>query len=134
MSEPMYKTIAQLVGARINCLNTVESRMQSTTKEWAITHGDRILDLVKEHAPSGSGFDRGTVIDLDKSTADRLVFHTSFHHMDEHGSYDGWTDHTVTVTASLALGFDFKISGRNRGEIKEYISDAFHTFLSTDVP
>lgn len=51
--------------------------------------------------PSGSGFDAGTRLDEDKTNDSRLVFTTAFHHMDEHGTYAGWTEHTVTVRASL---------------------------------
>ena len=49
--------------------------------------------------------------------------------MDEHGSYDEWTDHTVIVTASLIHGLNIKITGRNRNDIKEYLRDVFYDFL-----
>ena len=57
--------------------------------------------LVKEHMPSGSGFDCGTQLAWEKMSSGgttikwngKLVFKTSFHHMDEHGGYDGWTEY-----------------------------------------
>lgn len=84
------------------------------------------------HAPHGSGFDNGTMLDFDKSGGAKLVFTTAFHHMTEHGYYSGWTEHTVTVTPAFD-GFDLKISGRDRNDIKDYIADVFNTFLLTDI-
>jgi hypothetical protein len=81
-----------------------------------------------ETAPSGSGFDNGTQIDRDRS--DVLIFSTSFHHMDEAGGYDGWTEHTVRVKPSLAWGFDLTVSGRDRNGIKDYIADVFSPWLN----
>lgn len=77
--------------------------------------------------PSGSGFDVGTrIIKADDSV---IVFETEFHHMDENGLYDGWTNHMVVVKASLIFGIDIKVSGRNRNEIKSYITETFNNYL-----
>ena len=53
--------------------------------------------------------------------------------MNDAGSYDGWTDHVITVRPSLAFGFELKISGPNRNDIKEYIHDTFDTALSAEI-
>jgi len=92
-------------------------------------HQDEIERLVKAYMPSGSGFDNGTQIDFDKSTEEKLVFHIGFHHMDDNGSYDGWTNHVVTVTASFTSP-NIKISGRDRNGIKDYIADCFLPVLA----
>ena len=125
MSEKLYQTIAQLVQARENC-------KKSNNREWLDKHESRITDLVKSFLPSGSGFDNGTQIDLDESTPNRLVFHTAYHHMNDGGYYDGWTEHSVIVTPDLASGFDLRITGRDRREIKDYIGEVFHHALSVD--
>ena len=78
--------------------------------------------------PSGSGFDAGTK--LESADDSRIVFSTSFHHMDENGFYDGWTEHKVTARASLTGGLRIHVSGRNRNNIKDYIADVFHVMLS----
>lgn len=122
MKRPLYHVLAQKVQAIINCI-------ASDNKEWEKRHGGDVEDLVLAHMPSGSGFDSGTKIDLDVSSADKLVFYTSFHHMDENGFYDGWTEHTVKVTPSLTSGFDLKIGGRDRREIKDYIAESFYFAL-----
>lgn len=89
---------------------------------------DAIRGLVKGYMPSGSGFDCGTEFDFDRSTDSKLVFHTSFHHMDEGGGYSGWTDHTITVRPSFN-GLTIKVSGRNKDGICDYIGDTFYEAL-----
>jgi len=126
--DPVYKRLAQLVDARLRCMADDKPLVR---KDWGKKHEDRILALVKEHMPSGSGFDNGTKIDLDRSSGERLVFDTAFHHMDEHGGYAGWTEHTVTVTPSLAFGTRIKIGGKNRNDIKEHMHECFSTALDT---
>lgn len=95
-------------------------------------HGDTIEELLSDF-PSGSGFDNGTKLDLDDSTGEKLVFTTSYHHMNDGGMYDGWTDHVVTVEPSLEMGYRLKIRGSNRNDIKEYIADIFHSCLDAEV-
>ena len=74
------------------------SLIDANKRDMADTHEATIKRLVKDFMPSGSGFDAGTKLDLDLSHAERLVFTTSYHHMNDGGYYDGWTEHTVTVT------------------------------------
>jgi hypothetical protein len=124
MQVKLYQELAQLLIARSNCL-------ASKHAEWASKHEDKILALVKDHMPSGSGFDCGTGFDLDKSTPDKLVFNTSFHHMADCGMYDGWTEHTITVKPSLAFGFTLRITGKNRNDIKSIISEDFDNALNS---
>lgn len=119
----LYQKLAQLIQARANCNNVCN-------QEWFHKHEDRIEELVKEHMPAGGGFDSGTHIDFIKSTSESLVFTTAFHHMNEIGYYDGWTEHTVKVTPSLQWGFELKISGRNRNDIKDYMHEVFNTTLA----
>lgn len=125
-NKPLYKRIAGLVMAMDNC-------NISPNPVWYDKHKEKLLQLVANHMPSGAGFDNGTHFDFDKSTSEKLIFHTSFHHMDESGSYSGWTDHTVRVEASLAFGIDMHISGQNLNDIKDYIYESFDTALRTEV-
>lgn len=121
----LYQELSSTIQAFKHCASKDANEMQ---QEWAGKHEETIERLVKEHMPSGSGFDCGTTVDLEASHAERLVFHTSFHHMDEMGGYAGWTEHTVTVTPSFS-GFDLRISGQNRNDIKEYIHESFSECL-----
>lgn len=87
--------------------------------------------FVEEEFPSGSGFDNGTK--LINFSSNRIVLEVGFHHMDEHGGYDGWSHHEVTITSDLEWGFNVKISGKDRNNIKEYISEVFHETLSSEI-
>jgi hypothetical protein len=126
--EPLYQRLASLVIQHRNCIKTDNT-------EWKDRSEDEILKLVKRYMPSGSGFDCGTKIFLSQEApaTDRLVFETSFHHMNENGFYDGWTEHTVTVHPSLAFKIEIKISGRNRNEIKDLIHESFDCALRTEI-
>lgn len=62
----------------------------------------------------------------------KLAFRTSFHHMDESGGYDGWTEHIVTARATFN-GPELKISGADRNGIKEYIAECFSAALAGEV-
>jgi hypothetical protein len=91
-----------------------------------------LIPAVNDSAPSGSGFDSGTTLNEEKSKENRLVFDTAFHHMDEWGGYDGWTEHQVIVTPSLVFGFTLRITGRDRNGIKDYINDVFSCWLKEE--
>jgi hypothetical protein len=128
MARYLYSELASTIDACKTCAKDLP-RMA----EWYGKHKKNILALVREHMPSGSGFDCGTTIDYDDSHAEKLVFTTSFHHMNSDGYYCGWTEHTVTVTPSFIGGFNLRISGRNANNIKEYIHDAFSSALKTEL-
>jgi hypothetical protein len=126
MKKPLYMALASLVGAYGRCY-------LSGNEEWRDKHEERIEALVDRHMPSGSGFDSGTKIQLGRSSEEKLVFATSFHHMNDAGMYDGWTEHDVIVTPSLAFGFKLRITGRNRREIKDYMHEMFDRILHEEV-
>lgn len=117
----VYERIANLLIAIDNCEN-------HGNWEWKARH-ESVLDSIIRNGPSGSGFDNGTKL-ADESTSERLVLVTAFHHMDEHGYYCGWTEHSVIVKASLAFGIRVIVTGRNRRGIKEYIGETFHNWLT----
>lgn len=126
-SETLARRIAHLVQARLNC-------QESGNGEWFERHGDRLDWIARELLPSGSGVDNGTRIDLDASTGEKLVLHAAFHHMDEGGGYDGWTEHPVTVRASLVYDLDIRIGGRNRNGVKEHLHELISHALSQPAP
>jgi hypothetical protein len=122
---PLYKLIASALQASLNC-------ERSGNAEWHVKHREAIGALVREHMPSGSGFDHGTAFDGDRSTPDKLVFNTSYHHAGESG-YTHWTDHSITVRASLVFGITLTISGRDYRGFKDYCDDVFRQALLTEV-
>jgi hypothetical protein len=123
----IIEEIAHAIVALRNCEH-------SGNVEWAHKHRERLEKLRKNFLPSGSGIDRGTKIDVTRSTDDRIVFTASYHHMDEHGMYSHWTDHTITVQASFIYGFTLTISGKDYNDIKEYLRDTFRSALEAPCP
>lgn len=122
----LYQVLSARLQARINC-----NKMGNS--EWFDRHTAHIEMLTREHLPSGSGFDAGTSFDFDASTPDKLAFNTSFHHMDEHGGYSGWSEHRVIVSPSLAFDFNLRITGKDKNTIKDYISELFNIALMSEV-
>jgi hypothetical protein len=120
-----YQRIAHLLAAIANC-------ERSGNTEWQARHGSTLDDLIKNTAPSGSGVDCGTKLDFDYSNENKLVFTFSYHHMDENGMYCGWTDHSAIVTASLLSGYNLRITGRDKNQIKEYLVDVYSTWLDAE--
>lgn len=126
-TRKLYSAIASALSAFRNC-------DANGNVQWR-DNWERYIDTtVKNVFPSGSGFDNGTQFDWCRSTPDKLVFTTSFHHMDDNGFYDGWTEHTVTVRPSLVNGFTLTIGGRNKRDIKDYIAEQFDYVLNRGVP
>ena len=122
----LYQKLALTVGAYKHCCEVGNDEL---TKQ----HKETIEELVKEHMPSGSGFDTGTVLNLDDSTDEELVFETNYHHMNDNGFYDVWTEHSVIVRPSLVHGFTLRITGRNKRGIKEYIHACFYPDLLKEI-
>lgn len=118
----IYAKIASLLHAIKNC-------EKSGNDEWRDRHSDTIDAITSRYFPSGSGFDSGSILDRTESTPDRLVIRADFHHMDENGSYDGWTYHRVIIAPSLAFGFTVRVTGRDKRAIKDYICDCFSTLM-----
>jgi hypothetical protein len=110
-----------------------QTSIKRQNQEWIDRHTDEIRRLVKEHMPSGSGWDMGTTLDLSASTPERLVFNGSWHHMTEVGMYDGWTDHEVIVKPSLLHDLHIRITGRDRNYIKDVIHESFLMALTQTV-
>lgn len=116
--QKLYSDISSSYHAYLNCID-------SKNEEWESKHEDNIDFLVKEHLPSGSGFDSGTEFDFVKSNPEKLIFKTAFHHMDNAGGYDGWTEHKVIITPSLEHGYKITVTGKNKNDIREYIINCF---------
>jgi hypothetical protein len=126
MSKKVYSEIA----AR---LKAIDYCAKSGNTEWENKHADVIEEIVKMDMPSGSGFDSGVSFDFAKSTPKRLVFYAPYHHMNDNGMYDHWTDYTVIVTPSLSSGFELRITGRDYNGFKEYAHQLFYECLSDEV-
>ena len=125
-----YQVIATAVQARINCgrPNTAGTINQEWPDRWTKTIKEETAKL-----PSGSGIDSAPKFDFDASTPEKLVFNFGYHHMNDGGYYDGWTDHSLIVTPSLQFGFHLRITGKDRNQVKDYLYETFQYALSEDV-
>jgi hypothetical protein len=127
----VIEALASRIQAYHNCSerNAVEQRNSlQPDMTWINRHADAI-EAIAKLLPRGSGIDSGTTVDIDKSTADRIVLNADFHHMDEHGFYDGWTEHQIIVSPSFIGRFSIRVTGRDRNGIKEYLSETYHYTL-----
>lgn len=100
-------------------------------EEWVEIMEDKI-EKIMQGAPSGSGIDSGTQFITEKSSMEKLVFSVDYHHMTEFGYYDGWTEHQVIVTQDL-IGLNVRVTGKNRDDIKEYLTEVYYHWLMKDV-
>lgn len=126
------RTFYQAVSSAFQAMRNCEAAGNATmSDEWF----DYLAWLVKEYAPTGRGFDAGVEFDDEASIpGKKLVFRAAFHHMSEHGYYDGWTEHKVTVIPTFD-GIDIaRVSGRNKRDIKDYIGDTFAALADIEVP
>jgi hypothetical protein len=126
MTRPLYQVLATTLEAAFNC-------ERSGNVEWFGKHELRLALLVKEYLPSGSGINAGTSLLFSKQKTGELRLGVSFQHMNSDGYYEGWTSHEIIVTPNLGHGFDLKITGPNKNDIKEYLADVFHTALSQPI-
>ena len=102
-----------------------------TSNRWSDDWQDR-FERITSSAPSGSGIDCGTSIDIASQRPERLLLSLSYHHMNDVGYYDGWTDHNVIITPSITFGLSIRITGRNRNEIKDYLSEVYAQWLAEE--
>lgn len=125
---PLYRGLAQLRAAIERCEN---ASVGTPARDTHLSLHEQRFDRLMAMLPSGSGFDAGVKLVDDECKSNRLVLKADFHHMTEHGMYDGWTEHKVIVTPSLADGAVIRITGRDRKLIREYIADVMHEALNT---
>jgi hypothetical protein len=121
-AHPLYAEIAGLLGAVKNC-------EQAGNQEWLERHKDALEQIERNLLPRGSGVDCGTKID-EASTPNKIILTLSFHHLNEHGSYDRWTEHTCIITPDLQFAISIDITGPDRNGILDYLHDLYrHTLM-----
>lgn len=129
-TETRVHVLYRLIATAIDALKRCEERNNT---EWVTRWRAQLDDIARSILPSGSGIDCGTTIDVDASRAECVVLNMSFHHMTEHGFYDGWTEHTIRVRPSLIHGITLTIGGRDRNDIKEYLHEVYSLVLTSQV-
>jgi len=115
------KTLVYLIAKNCQWLKTVNDAYLSQCESR--------IDKLESLLPSGSGIDSGCKIDREKSGLKKVVINTSFHHLNDDGNYTGWTNHQIIITPNLSEYPDLKITGVNKNDIKDYLSDVFNDCL-----
>lgn len=126
-------TVIEAIHSALVAQRNCKSRACPNT-EWAARWSAYLDRIARELLPHGSGFDIGTVITSLAADGHGVKFWTEFHHMDDNGGYDGWTQHTIVVRPTFGAGVDLRTTGRDRNQIKDYIADVFGAVLTAELP
>jgi hypothetical protein len=130
-NKPLY------VYAEIDSLITAIEHCKATKNEtWEDRHRERLREIEQNLLPSGSGFDSGSTVDLERSNRDRIIINSAFHIMNECGYYDGWIHFEVIVQPTFS-GIDVTVKGpfakTGVTELKEYIEQVFYHDLTYEI-
>ena len=123
--KTLIQSISMKLGAIANC-------KASNNQEWLDKHSESLDEICKKQLPKGSGLDCGVDLLIEESNEKKIVFSFDFHHLNEDGFYDGWTSHKLIVTPSFN-GFDMRITGKDKNQLKDYLYDLFGDVLSAEI-
>jgi hypothetical protein len=107
----------------------IDNCKRSGNNEWEERWRVR-LDKLIDHVPTWSGttLKRG---DVDVTSA-AIRYDVSYHHMNDTGHWDGWTEHTITVRPAFH-GVNVRVSGRDRNDVKDMIHEAVNHAFTLNV-
>ena len=142
MRKTVIQELATLVRAYKNCEKRMEANVPgsaafSTAHVWAERHQEAILDLARNHLPSGAGVDNGVYIDLDecyfgdmpvtrqgKALGREVLAFTFEFHVMEDGQYTGWRYFSLMVEPSFTgLTLHFFVFSGARGPAVEIVEN-----------
>jgi len=118
------KTLTYQIAHNCEWLKTVNNTFL-TQCEFQIDHYESML-------PSGSGLDSGCTIDRGNSGKEGIIINFDFHHLNENGYYDGWTNHKAIIKPTLT-GIELKVYGEDKNGIIEYLNDTLYSVLTSEV-
>lgn len=95
--------------------------------DWSAAHQERIDHVLGKWLPHGSGFDQTPELAEDATKPGVVVLKVPYHHMNEHGFYDGWSVYTVRACATFD-GHDVRVTGGRKAE-HDYIAEQYRHAL-----
>jgi hypothetical protein len=103
--------VYQKIAETCNWIQALErTEAISDQEKWESIAWNRLKNIEDNYLMSGSGFDAGTCILEAQSSSKKIVLHSSFHHMNENGMYDGWSEFDIIITPVLtSTGYDVRI-------------------------
>ena len=125
-----YQKISSLIMA-------IETCDRTSNLVWSAKHRMSLQDIAN-NLPSGSGIDCGTKIDPN-STPDEIVLNLSYHHMNDGGYYDGWSEIVITVTPSLTWGFELDFTWEEsahpdlESDLEDYLGEVYQIALNEEI-
>lgn len=119
-----------VIQAMVNAATACRNCAAGGNLFWQDRWNQRVGQL-SELLPSGSGFDNGTAVESIEPF--KVTLRTAFHHMNDNGMYDGWTEHAVIVRPDWS-GVSVIVKGRDKNGIKDYIADTIHAVLTAEAP
>ena len=118
-----------LVQAIMQCWHAANRCREYNNAEWYPRWVIRLQSLY-QLLPSGSGVDNGTQVRDVQSW--KLSLNVAFHHMDDSGMYDGWSNYVITVRPDWD-SVRINVSGPDRNGTKEYLAQLYHATLTSPV-
>ena len=127
------KTIPENQNNILSSFNQHQNCIKSNNKEWEQKSYDRIIEILLDVLPHGSGIDCKWEFDV----TDKYVYCTnSFHVMNDNGMYCGYIDFTVKINGiyrDYNGGVLFSITGsfgKNK-DIKDYLYECINAAFET---
>lgn len=136
MSNPVKKHVLHLIGSQCDRANRMRKRLGEDDRFQANLDNAElhVRFYASEFLPHGSGIDNGCVVDIKKSSLSKIILSVDWHHMDEHGYYDGWSTYTVTIAATFGDMHHIKVTGGRKDEtVKNCIVQALDMAFANDV-
>jgi hypothetical protein len=128
----VYQRIASIIGWQENL---IKGKNDDQISQWFPETHNQLGAIENDYLMHGSGFDAGTCIfPYPESKPDRIVGHTAFHHMDEYGGYDDWSEFDFVVTPTLqSPGYRLRIIEKDiirkykaRGDVDYFYDELDH--------
>lgn len=120
------KNILSTQNAYINCIN--DPNQDENRKNWTIVHYNRIIEILEDVLPSGSGIDCKWDIEILENS---ILCKNSYHKVNENGMYNGYINFAVKIFCDRRDVFGeiiYSIKGNfgKHQDIKDYLFETLN--------
>lgn len=138
---PSYENMFVALETLLNVGDLMDREPERNTKRFGdlMDLWDKIEEAISDGLPSGSGFDNGC--EIVSHTDTKIVIDAPYHHMDEHGYYDGWVTYRATFTPTFTgprvdvkvLGYDATARKHADDHMRDYVAEVISEAMSRTV-